>query len=229
LREYDFNWRVLAEQSGPSRAVADIGTHWLDLITSLTDLRVVAVCADLGIVHRMRYRPAGSVETFQEAAKQGTPSERVAVPVETEDHGSILLRFDTGATGCLTVSQVTAGRKNCLRYEIAGSEGAVAWNSERPEELWWGRREQPSSVVLRDPAHLAESVRPFTSYPAGHAEGFNDTFKQLFRAVYGYIEAGDYTAPRLFPTFEDGHREVQLVEAILQSHRERRWVELPRD
>lgn len=221
LRDHDFNWRILADQSGPSRAVADIGTHWLDLIQFLTGLRVTAVCADLGIAHPVRYRPAGSVETFQSA--QG---ERIPVTVESEDYGSILLRFDSGATGCLTVSQVTAGRKNCLRYEIAGSEAAVAWNSERPEELWWGRREQPSSLWLRDPAQMADAVRPFTNYPAGHAEGFNDTFKQLFRAVYDYIEAGNYAAPRTFPTFEDGHREVQLVEAIVQSHRERRWVEL---
>jgi predicted dehydrogenase len=161
------------------------------------------------------------VETFQAAT-----GAKEAVSVDTEDHASILLRFDSGATGCFTVSQVTAGRKNCLRYEIAGSEAAVAWNSERPEELWWGRREQASSLLLRDPAHLAEQARSFTNYPAGHAEGFNDTFKQLFRAVYDYIEIGDFKAPRTFPTFEDGHREVQLVEAILQSHRERRWVEI---
>ncbi|MFQ3593398.1 MAG: Gfo/Idh/MocA family oxidoreductase, partial [Gemmataceae bacterium] len=110
LYDQDFNWRVLADQSGPSRAVADIGTHWLDLIQYVTGLRVTAVCADLGVAHPVRYRPAGSVETFQ--AAQG---ERIPVAVETEDYGSILLRFDSGASGCFSVSQVTAGRKNCLQ------------------------------------------------------------------------------------------------------------------
>jgi predicted dehydrogenase len=221
LHDHDFNWRVLAEESGPSRAVADIGTHWLDLIGYITQAKVTAVCAELGIVHATRYRPVGSVETFTQA--QG---ERIPVPVNTEDHGSILLRLENGATGCLTVSQVNAGRKNCLRYEIAGERMACAWNSERPEELWLGHRDQPNSMLLRDPSQLTPDAQTFTNYPGGHSEGFNDTFKQLFRAVYEYIEAGDYSAPRPFPTFEDGHYEVRLVEAILESHRERRWVEV---
>jgi predicted dehydrogenase len=222
LRDTDFNWRVLADEGGASRAVADIGTHWMDLMTHITGQPIEAVCADLGTVHPTRYRPAGPVETFATAA--GT--RRIPVAIDTEDHGSILLRFKGGATGCLTVSQVTAGRKNCLRYEVAAEEGSLAWDSERPEELWLGRREEPSALMLRDPAQLAAEARAFTSYPGGHAEGFGDTFKQLFKAVYGYIEAGDFAAPRPFPTFEDGHREVLLVEAIVRSHRERRWVEV---
>ncbi|MGL4551757.1 MAG: Gfo/Idh/MocA family protein, partial [Gemmataceae bacterium] len=200
----------------------DIGTHWLDLMTHVTGLPVEAVCADLGTAHPTRYRPAGPVESFTAAAA----TRRVPVAVDTEDHGSVLLRFTGGASGCFSVSQVTPGRKNCLRYEVAGEEGSLAWNSERPEELWLGRRDGPSELMLRDPSQLSAEARPYTGYPAGHAEGFGDTFKQLFRAVYGYIEAGDYAAPRPFPTFEDGHREVQLVEAVLRSHRERRWVEV---
>jgi predicted dehydrogenase len=126
----------------------------------------------------------------------------------------------------LTVSQVTAGRKNCLRYEVAGARSALAWDSERPNELWLGRRDRPNEVLLRDPALLHPGVRPFASYPGGHNEGYPDTFKQLFRSVYSYLEAGDRSAPRAFPTFADGHREVVLCEAILRSHRERGWVEV---
>jgi predicted dehydrogenase len=124
------------------------------------------------------------------------------------------------------VSQVTAGRKNCLRYEIAGARAALAWNSEQPNELWIGHRDIANEVLARDPALLHPSVRRFTNYPGGHNEGFPDTFKQLFRDVYDYIEAGDMQAPRSFPTFRDGHKEVILCEAILRSHREGRWVEV---
>jgi predicted dehydrogenase len=204
--------------------VADIGTHWLDLALFLTGLEVEAVCADLGTVHPVRRRPASPVETF--AGKRGAAGERVDVPITTEDHGSVLLRFKGGASGCFTVSQVCAGRKNCLRWEVAGSAESLAWNSERPEELWLGRRDEPNAVLMRDPALLSPEARPYTDYPGGHAEGFPDTFKQLFRAVYGYIEAGDFAAARPFPTFEEGHREVALVEAIVRSHRERRWVDV---
>jgi predicted dehydrogenase len=226
LYDTDFNWRVLAEEGGALRAVADIGTHWLDLVQSITGLEVERVCADLRTVLPARRRPAGSVETFQ--SKTLAAGETVAVPITTEDYGSVLLRFRGGATGCFTVSQVTAGRKNCLRFEVAGAKAALAWDSERPNELWLGHRDRANEVLLRDPALLEPAVRPFANYPGGHNEGFPDTFKQLFRAVYDYVDAGDWQAPRRFPTFEDGHREVVLCEAILQSQNEQGWVTVAR-
>jgi predicted dehydrogenase len=225
LYDTDFNWRVLAEEGGALRAVADIGTHWLDLVTSITGLGVESVCADLRTCLPVRQRPHGSVETFQ--AKLGTAGATAPVDITTEDYGSVLLRFRGGASGCFTVSQVTAGRKNCIRFEIAGTKAALAWDSERPNELWLGHRDRANEVLTRDPALLHPSVRRFANYPGGHNEGFADTFKQLFRAVYDYIESGNRTAPRPFPTFADGHREVVLCEAILQSHREQRWVSVP--
>src|SRR5262249_27131240 len=139
LHETDFNWRVLADEGGALRAVADIGTHWLDLISFITGLQVEQVCADLRTYLPTRRRPRRSVETFQ--GKTGGQAVTEPVAIHTEDYGSILLRFRGGASGCLTVSQVTAGRKNSIRYEIAGSQGALAWNSERANELWLGKRD----------------------------------------------------------------------------------------
>jgi predicted dehydrogenase len=219
----DYNWRVLAEEGGELRAIADIGTHWLDLVHAITGLEVEAVCADLSTVHPVRQRPLGEVETFkgkQEKAAVKTESINIA----TEDYGCVLLRFKGGARGCLWVSQVTAGRKNCLRYEIAGSEQALAWCSEQPNELWLGHRDRPNESLIRDPSLLSDKARRFTNYPGGHNEGFPDTFKQCFRAFYDYIKAGDFAAPATFPTFADGHREIVLCEAVLQSHRQGQWV-----
>jgi len=216
LKESDFNWRVLAEDGGDLRAVSDIGTHWLDLVQFVSGKKVVAVCADLQTVHSTRQRPVGGSETFSGASLGQTES----VAVETEDAGSILL------SGVLHVSQTTAGRKNCLRFEIAGGEQTVSWNSEQPNSLWVGHRDQPGESLLRDPALMHESAANVSSYPAGHCEGFPDTFKQLFRSFYGYIQEGDFSAPRPFPTFEDGHNEMLLCEAILKSHREQRWIEV---
>jgi len=224
LHETDFNWRVLTSESGPLRAIADIGTHWLDLVQFVTGLRVQSVCADLATFLPVRRAPEGSVETFQGKQREPRPSREVAI--DTEDHGSVLLRFEGGATGCFSVSQVCAGRKNQLRYEVAGSRGAMAWDSERPNELWLGYRDEPNKVLVRDPALLHPEARIHADYPGGHNEGFPDTFKQLFRSFYGYIDRGDLSAPAPFPTFADGHREILLCEAILQSHRERRWVEV---
>jgi predicted dehydrogenase len=138
-----------------------------------------------------------------------------------------MLRFRGGARGCLWVSQVTAGRKNRLSFELAGSRCALSWCSEQPNELWIGHRERPNEDLIRDPALVSPAARAYINYPGGHNEGFPDTFKQCFRAFYETIRAGDFTAPPSYPTFADGHREIRLCEAILQSHLQHRWVELP--
>ena len=222
--ETDFNWRVLAEEGGDLRAVADIGTHWLDLIHAITGLEVEALCADLVTVFPVRKRPMGEVETF--SGKGAPPAAVEPIDIATEDYGCIMLRFAGGARGCLHVSQVNAGRKNCLRFEIAASKKALAWNSENPNELWIGHRDGPNESLIRDPSLVGDGARRYITYPGGHNEGFPDTFKQCFRAFYGYIEAGDFSAPPTFPTFADGHREIVLCEAILNSHKQQAWVEI---
>lgn len=221
----DYNWRVLAEEGGELRAVADIGTHWLDLVHAITGLEVEAVCADLATVHPVRKRPLGEVETFK-GKQDKTPAKTESIDIKTEDYGCILLRFEGNAHGCLWVSQVTAGRKNCLRFEIAGSKRALAWCSEQPNEMWIGHRDKPNESLIRDPALVSDWARSYINYPGGHNEGFPDTFKQCFRAFYSYIKAGDFSAPATFPTFADGHREIVLCEAILKSHRQGQWVQV---
>ncbi len=223
LYDTDYNWRVLAEHGGPLRAVADIGTHWMDLIASLTGLHARAVLADLQTVYQVRKRPVGEVRTY--SGEEEGDRERQLVGIDTEDAGSVLFRYGDNARGCLFVSQVTAGRKNCLRYEIAGSKASVAWNSQRPNDLWIGRRDEPSRLLHRDPALLDKKVRPYANYPGGHNEGFPDSFKQCFRSFYTAVAGKEPEIP--YPTFADGHREVILCEKILESHKEEKWVPIP--
>lgn len=222
MYETDYNWRVLSEQGGALRAVADIGTHWLDLVTSITGLKIEAVFADLQTVFPIRKRPVGEVETFSGSTHAFEKYE--AVPISTEDNGSILIRFKGGAKGVLWVSQTTAGRKNCLRYEISGSRQSIAWNSELPNELWIGNRNLPNELLIKDPALLGHMAKPFANYPGGHNEGFPDTFKQCFRAFYDAILNKILPSEALYPTFEEGHKEVVICEAILKSHLQERWV-----
>ena len=151
------------------------------------------------------------------------------VSVDTEDYGGVMLRLSNGARGVMHVSQVTAGHKNCIRWEIAGSKQSLAWNSQRPDELWVGNRDSANQTLLRDPGLLSETARSHAQYPGGHNEGFPDTFKQLFRSFYSAIETDEtYGTIRFadYPTFKDGHREVLLCEAILKSAQEQRWIEL---
>ncbi|NLP08759.1 Gfo/Idh/MocA family oxidoreductase [bacterium] len=222
LYQTDYNWRILAEEGGSLRAIADIGTHWLDMVQHITGLRVVALCADLLTIFPVRKRPKGEVESFSGKVQKIQATEDIAV--NTEDGGAILLRFDNGAKGTLFVSQISAGRKNCLRWEISGGKSAVYWDSETPNEMWVGHRDKANEKLLKDPGLLSEAVRPYVSYPGGHNEGYPDTFKQCFKAFYAYIAKGDFKAKPTFPTFLDGHREVVLCEAIAKSNKKNSWV-----
>jgi predicted dehydrogenase len=228
-KKTDFNWRVLSDEGGPLRALADIGTHWLDLVQSISRLEVQSVCADLQTVFSTRLRPTGTTETFS-GKVQATPKAYSEVPVDTEDFGSVLIRFRNGARGVMHVSQVTAGHKNSIRWEIAGSKQSMAWNSQHPDELWIGHRDHANESLLRDPGLLSKSASAHAQYPGGHNEGFPDTFKQLFRSFYAAIEDESGLQElglASYPSFADGHREILLCEAILQSFREQRWVDLP--
>jgi len=221
----DWNWRLVPEEGGDLRAIGDIGTHWMDLLGFITGLKVHTLLADLSTFISPRKKPRQAVATFK-SKEQAGPVEYDNVDIRTEDWGAVLFHYNGGARGTMNVSQVNAGRKNQLSFEIAGSKGSIAWDSEQPNHLWLGYREKPNEIVIKDPALLSETARYYASYPGGHAEGFPDTFKQLYRAIYGYLAAGDFSKPKPFPTFEDGHYEVMLGDAILTSHKERRWIEI---
>jgi predicted dehydrogenase len=216
----DWNWRLEAKLGGELRAVSDIGTHWLDLVTWLTGSKVSELCADLATVLPTRRRPKGRVETFQKAATAETEE----VMMSTDDYASVLLHFENEIRGVMTVSQVSAGRKTRLWFEIDGSEGSLAFDSESPNNLWIGRRDRACEVLPKDPALQTPESRGYAAYPGGHPEGYPDTFVQLFKDFYGYIAAGDFRAPRTFPTFETGHDGLVLCEAIAESAGKMTWV-----
>lgn len=220
----DWNWRLEPDLGGDLRAVGDIGSHWLDLVTFITGLRVERVFADFKTFLPVRNRPAQAQDTF--GGMREPLRETVEQPIHTEDYASVLLQFQNGVRGVLTVSQVSAGRKNRLLFEINGSTSSLGWNSERPNELWIGHRTAPNQIMLKDPSLLDEYARQVTSYPGGHNEGFPDTFKQLYTRIYAYLRTGDFNRQPDFPTFADGHYILLLGEAIQRSAREGRWVEI---
>jgi predicted dehydrogenase len=218
----DWNWRLDPKLGGELRAVSDIGTHWLDLVTWIIGRKVTDICADLATVVPVRQRPRGRVETFQKADSKNVDS----IPITTDDYASVLFHLEGDLRGVMTVSQVSAGRKTRLWFEIDGTEGSLSWNSEEPNSLWIGRRNRASEELPKDPSLMSSTTRRYAAYPGGHAEGYPDTFVQLFRDFYEYIEAGDWKAPRKFPTFETGHEEMLLCEAIEKSAHSRAWVSL---
>lgn len=220
----DWNWRLEPDLGGTLRAVGDIGSHWLDLLTFITGLRIEQVYADFKTFHPIRKKPSKPLETY--TGKMLTPEDYIDQEISTEDYATILLHYENGVRGVLTVSQVSSGRKNRLFYEISGSKSSLSWNSERPNELWVGHRTEPNQILLKDPSLLSREALETVSYPGGHNEGFPDTFKQLYKKIYNYILAGDFSTTPDFPTFADGHYEMQLSEAIERSAKEGKWVKV---
>lgn len=220
----DWNWRLESDKAGSSRAIADIGSHWLDLVQYITGQRVSEVCADLSTIHTRRLKPAEGSQTFASADSTGA----VPVAVDTEDFGNVLLRFDNGARGAMTISQVSPGRKNRLWFEIDAGSASVVWDQEEPNLLWLGRRSEANCELVRDPGLLAPEAARLAHFPAGHQEGWPDGLKNMFIDFYGAIEAhkNGVNHSASFATFTDAHQVVLAVEAIVASNRSRGWVKV---
>lgn len=220
LHDTDWNWRVDPKISGPSRVMADIGSHFFDMAEHVTGLKVTALCCDLQTFYPVRKRPENGGETFSGGKSTVTVDEKVV----TEDFGATLFQMGR-ARGAMTASQVSAGRKNELVLEIYGTKGGASWRQERPNELWLGRRDAPNQVLMKDPALLAPAARAYADFPGGHAEGYPDTLKQLFRRFYAAVADPSVTPD--YPQMADGLRQMKILEAELASHRNRAWMDVP--
>ena len=219
LLDTDWNWRLEPELGGSLRAVADIGSHWMDLTSHISGQRIVSVMADLKTFIPVRRAPVGPVETFTSKPSGA----KTARSITTEDCATILLRFENGAIGNLTISQISAGRRNTLEFEIDGSTTAAAWNSEHPDDLWIGHRGRPNEILPRDPALLNAEGRDAASLPAGHNEGFANTFTALYRSIYRAVASGGPAEPD-YPTFADGHESMLVIEAVARSAKQGTWA-----
>jgi predicted dehydrogenase len=221
LFESDWNWRLDEAQAGYTRAVADIGSHWSDLVQHVSGEVITEVFADLGTLHPTRRRPASDRGTFSEGDGQGEP-----VEVTSEDFGTVLVRFQSGARGAFTISQTSAGSKNGLRLHIDAAHAAFAWDQEQPDRAWVGRRRAPNLELVRDPSMLAPRAARLARLPAGHPEGWCDALRNVFVDFYSVVrarQAGEEPDTDVC-SFREGDASVRLVEAVMTSHREERWT-----
>ena len=225
LLDTDWNWRLEPNRGGALRAVGDIGSHWLDLLAFITGQRITSVMADLATFIPTRRQPTGPVETFS----TDRATETLEREIGTEDVATILLRFENGARGSVAISQLSPGRKNSLQYEVDGSAAAAFWDSEQPDQMWIGHRERANEILIRNPALMGPAGQAAASLPGGHVEGFADTFKALFRAIYADVGAGAPSDRPSYPTFADGHDEMLVNDAVAASARDGRWTDVVRE
>lgn len=224
LYETDYNWRIDPEISGPSRCVADIGSHWIDSVQTVTGAKITEVCADLVTVFPIRKKPKGQVETFS----INLNSEYEEKEVKTEDYGAVLFKMDSGVHGVFHVSEISAGRKVSLNFEIDGTKASMYWNQETADQMWMGFRDRDNCHIIRNPNLMTPEARQYTYLAAGHPEGWNDAMRNNAYSFYKYIADGKVMGkdPCDFATFEDGHYIMKLTEAILESSKIRQWVKV---
>jgi predicted dehydrogenase len=217
LRPEDGNWRVDESLGGASRAFADIGSHWCDLAEFVTGQRLTRLSARTLTAVPERLSGSGR-HAF--TGGDGTGELR---PVSTEDAAIVQFETDAGALGSVVVSQVSAGRKNRLWIEIDGSEGALAFDQEQPEQLWAGRRDA-EAIVRRDPESLSPGAARYATLPGGHPQGYSDCFDAFVADFYEAVETGQ--APDGLPLFADGLRATRITEAVLASAASGEWVDV---
>ena len=217
LKPTDFSWRLEPDKGGASSAVADIGSHWCDLVQHVTGLRIESVLADLATVVPVRYKPRADRDAF--TGSQATEGEPFRM--RSEDLATILVRFEGHLKGVVSVGQVCAGHKNDLWFEVSGATGSLRWRQEAQNELWIGRRDEPNMMLAKDPSLLTAGARGYARLPGGHQEGWPDAFLNVLRDVYDAVarqKAGEPVGVPVYPTFEDGYRVACLIDAVLESH-----------
>lgn len=193
------NWRVDPASGGQSRAFADIGSHWCDLVEWVSGERLASVCASISTV------------------VPGRP---------TEDSAMVLIRTESGVAGSVVVSQVSAGRHNRLWFELDGEYGSAVFDQENPEQIWLGK-DCGAQLVARTPNLGSPEQRRLSVLPAGHPQGFAQCFEAFVADSYA-AWSGDLCEERRagLPTFADGLRAARIVDAVLRSAATSSWVDL---
>lgn len=225
LYDTDYNWRLNKNKVGDSNAMADIGSHLFDLAQFVTGSKIVEVISDLRTLIPVRKRNKTEVLTFNKQQKAGK-SAYDEIPIDVEDYGSVLVRFDNGASGTFTVSQLSAGRKDSVDIQVYGSRSALSWNHEKPMELWCGNRDGANQMFMENPLLQKESTSRYNLLPAGHPMGFNDAVFNLFNDFYKavYLKENNKKINFDWPNFQTGYEEMRIIDAILKSSRQKKWV-----
>ena len=221
MYDTDYSWRLEPEVSGPSCPVADIGSHWMDIVQHITGHKIVSVCGDLVTVIPTRKKPKNQQETFKDAVS----ADYEEVNVKNEEYAAVMFKTDKGATGVFHVSELAPGHGCYFGFEVNGSKESYSWNQEQNDRMWIGRRGGNNSLIIRDPNTISPEVKPYTSLAMGHPEGWNDAFKGNIYAFYKYLADGK-TGERIFSTLEDAAYIVKLTEAIVESSKKKCWVNL---
>lgn len=190
-------WKSDPDKNGRAGSLGDVGTHAFHLLSFVTGLTPDSLLSRMNSYSNHH---------------------------ELDDYGHALIRFDQGATGMVTWSQVTHGRLNDLEIEIDGSNGALTWRQEEPNSLYVRSLGQPLKVYERNP-HVdfaTANAKAACRIPGGHPEAFFEAFANVYRDAFAdmrRLNAGESISPdSLYPTVKDGYDGVRFMDRCLTSH-----------
>ena len=222
LWETDYSWRLNSKESGNTRVIADIGSHWMDLVEFVSGQKITEVMADFSTIHPTRKKPKKQVLAF--STEKFKPEDYEDIPIDTEDNASVMFRFSNGAKGSAFFSQVIAGKSVAIDVLLGGYKKSAEWHSEQCNELIIGNRDSYKELLEKGPATIHPDSADKVAYPLGHLEGFPDAFKQSFKEVYKAI--GDKSFVGDYAKFEDGLHEMILCEKIFEANEKQQWVKI---
>ena len=209
-RNTDYTKRLIPETS-LARALADIGSHWVDTACCVLGKRIAAVFADMHTHHPIRIDPITGDQ----------------IPIASDDTTAVLLRFEDGTPGMMLASKAANGHKNDLVVTVDGELCELSWEQQIPDRLLIGRRESDNGELFMNRVGILPSTMPYISTPGGHMMGWPDTLRNAIHAFYTAIREGSYSdRAQPYATFEDGWRTNVFIEGCIRSNQERRWVEL---
>lgn len=225
-RDSDYNWRVESEFCGKSRVISDIGSHWMHMVQTVLGKRITSVYADSTIFIPIRKKPTIEISTHSERGLKDGEYENIKV--DTEDHATIMFKFEDDIKGLLIASQVCPGRKQFIEWEINASKKSLSWNGEEPNVLWIGNRSTYNSYFIKDANIMNKNSKKYAHYSVGLTEGYPDTWKNIFMNIYQDILRSNRNNKKIqdYPTFEDGYRIQILIDSILESIQKNKWIDI---
>jgi len=222
--EADYSWRLDPAVAGQANVVADLGSHWFDLVQFITGQKIVEVMAELHTCLPKRRRPKGGVLSF--GAGAAGESEEVAITLD--DYASLFLKLGNGARGNFTTCQAAAGRKVDIEIQVFGSKESYAWSHVHPNALWIGHREKANEVFYESSQQQTEDTRKYATLPTGHPMGYHDAVLNLFRDYYEALAAKRAGKPyrATFPDFRTGHEMMCVIDAAVRSDKSGAWAKV---
>jgi len=220
----DYSWRLDPRAAGRANVIADLGSHWCDLVQFITGRKIVEVMADLRTCIPKRKKPKAGPLSF--STQKNVPYDEVEVTLD--DYAAMFLRLDNGARGNFTTCQVCAGRKVDLELQVFGSKESYAWSHVHPNTLWVGHREKGNELFYESSQLQVEETQKYAALPTGHPMGYHDAVYNLFRDYYAALAAKREGRPfeARFPDFRTGHEEMRVIDAAVESSRSGRWVKI---